>query len=155
MAEQSPKLQLPFLIAAQAQKEITHNEALIALDALVQLTIEDRDLTAPPASPLAGQMWLVASPGSGDWSGQEGMLAQFIDGGWRFYAPFAGLGAWLRDERALLRHDGLHWLTGIAAITPPTADVPDPNGGATVDQEARGALAAVLQVLRDHRLIAP
>lgn len=154
MAEQSPKLQLPFLIAAQAQKEITHNEALIALDAWVHLTIEDRDLGAPPAAPSPGQVWLVASPSSGDWAGQDGMLAQFVDGGWRFYAPFAGLSAWLRDASILLRYDELAWLIGIAAITPATAPVMDPIGGTTVDQEARDGLTAVLQVLRDHGLIA-
>ena len=155
MAEQSPKLHLPFLIAAQAQKEITHNEALIALDAWVHLTIEDRDASAPPASPLPGQIWLVSSPGSGDWAGQNGMLAQFVDGGWRFYAPFSGLSAWLRDEHVLLRYDGSTWLIGMAAVAAPSAAIMDPNGGVTIDQQARDVLTALLQALREKGLIAP
>jgi Protein of unknown function (DUF2793) len=41
-------LHLPFIVAAQAQKHVTHNEALRALDAVVQLAVLDRDLAAPP-----------------------------------------------------------------------------------------------------------
>ncbi len=40
-------LQLPYLAAAQAQKHITHNEALRLLDAMVQLAVLDRTRTAP------------------------------------------------------------------------------------------------------------
>jgi hypothetical protein len=48
MAEQSPRLHLPYIRTSQAQKEITHNEALNRLDGLVQAVVEDRDLTTPP-----------------------------------------------------------------------------------------------------------
>ena len=37
MPELSANLSLPFLMPAQAQKHVTHNEALQVLDALVQL----------------------------------------------------------------------------------------------------------------------
>jgi len=55
MTDTTPNLALPELIAAQAQKHVTVNEALRALDALVQLAVLDRDLTAPPGSPAEGQ----------------------------------------------------------------------------------------------------
>ena len=45
MADISPHLLLPFILAAQAQKHITHNEAIRLLDAIVQLSVLDRDLT--------------------------------------------------------------------------------------------------------------
>ena len=42
---------LPLLVAEQAQKHVTHNEALTALDAIVQLAVKDRDLATPPGKP--------------------------------------------------------------------------------------------------------
>lgn len=33
---------------SQAQKHVTRNDALVRLDALVQLSVEDRDRTVPP-----------------------------------------------------------------------------------------------------------
>lgn len=62
---QTDRLALPLLAAGQAQKEITHNEALGQLDMLVQLIVVSADLSAPPASPAEGQCWIVASGGSG------------------------------------------------------------------------------------------
>lgn len=50
----SPHLALPYLEAAQAQKHVTHNEALRALDAVVMLAVLDRDLASPPGSPSDG-----------------------------------------------------------------------------------------------------
>lgn len=37
------QLNLPYIAAAQAQKHVTHNEALRALDAIIQLSVLDRD----------------------------------------------------------------------------------------------------------------
>ena len=60
MADISPHLLLPFILAAQAQKHVTHNEAIRLLDAIVQLSVLDRDLTVPPASPVDGDRYIVA-----------------------------------------------------------------------------------------------
>ena len=49
---------LPLIDAAQAQKHVTHNEALRLLDALVQLAVESRTLTAPPGSPAEGACYI-------------------------------------------------------------------------------------------------
>jgi len=51
MSDTTTQLVLPYILAAQAQKHVTHNEALRLLDGLVQLSVLDRDLTAPPVSP--------------------------------------------------------------------------------------------------------
>lgn len=155
MADTTTKLALPFIIAAQAQKEVTHNEALIALDVYVQLVVEDRDLNSPPAAPGNGQVWLVAAPAGGDWTGQEAMLAQYQEGIWRFYAPFPGMSAWLKDEAVPLRHDGSQWVSGgSAALGPAAPAIADPAGGSMIDTEARAALISLLQALRSQNLIA-
>jgi hypothetical protein len=69
-------LGLPLLAAAQAQKHVTHNEALLALDALVHLACLDRDLSAPPAAPGEGDRYLVGPSPSGPWAGHAGEIAQ-------------------------------------------------------------------------------
>jgi hypothetical protein len=83
-------LSLPFIIAAQAQKHVTHNEALRALDALVQLMVLDKDLATPPGSPAEAARYIVAASPTGGWAGQAGRIAAFQDGAWAFYVPREG-----------------------------------------------------------------
>ena len=61
MSDATTHLLLPYILAAQAQKHVTHNEALRLLDGLVQLSVLDRDLTAPPGSPADGDRYIVGS----------------------------------------------------------------------------------------------
>lgn len=42
MSEQTNLLGLPYILPSQAQKHVTHNEALRMLDAMVQLSVADR-----------------------------------------------------------------------------------------------------------------
>lgn len=61
MSQVTANLALPLIAASQASKHVTHNEALTALDSLVQLACLDKDLTAPPGSPGEGDRYLVAA----------------------------------------------------------------------------------------------
>ena len=99
-------LKLPYLLASQAQKHVTHNEALRLLDGLVQLAVLDRDLTAPPASPADGDRYIVASGATGDWAGWDGSVAYWVDGAWMRLVPRPGWRAWVEDEGLLLVFDG-------------------------------------------------
>src|SRR5690606_11290456 len=103
-------LQLPLLAAAQAQKHVTVNEALLRLDALVQLAVKDRDLTAPPVSPSDGDRYIPASGATGTWDGWDLNIAWYVDGVWTKLVPRAGWLAWVEDEEALLVHDGSDWI---------------------------------------------
>ncbi|MEI9932805.1 MAG: DUF2793 domain-containing protein [Rhizomicrobium sp.] len=71
--------------------------------------ILDRDLTAPPPSPTDGDTYLVHATATGDWTGQDGRIAYALDDGWRFYAPFAGLMAYVVDEAKPIVFDGAAW----------------------------------------------
>lgn len=117
----STHLLLPYLLAAQAQKHVTHNDALRLLDGLVQLSVLDRDLIAPPASPADGDRYIVASGGSGAWNGWDLNVAYFADGAWMRLVPQAGWRAWIEDEGALLVSDGSAWVgttpTALQALT--------------------------------------
>lgn len=96
----------PFLEVSQAQKELTHNEALRIIDVLANMLVIDRDLTAPPGSPVNGDTYIVAGSPTGAWVGQAGKIA-FYYGGWSFITPFEGLTAWVDDEdRQIIYSDG-------------------------------------------------
>jgi hypothetical protein len=112
------RLALPFLAAGQSQKHVTHNDALMDLDALVQLRVAARNMLSPPPVPAEGGVWLLGAVPLGDWAGQGGKLAERRDGGWVFHAPRAGWVAWVEDEQVLLICDGSAWrgvLDGVAS----------------------------------------
>jgi len=107
--DETPNLGLPYIMAAQSQKHVTHNEAIRALDAIVQLSVLDRDLSAPPGSPAEGARYIVAASPTGAWSGHAGNVAAYQDGAWMFYAPSEGWIAWIGDEDAAVVWDGAAW----------------------------------------------
>lgn len=105
-------LKLPYILAAQSQKHVTHNEALRALDALVQLAALDKDLATPPVSPDEGDRYIVAASPTGAWSGQAGRIAAYQDGAWAFYVPQQGWQVWVADEEVVYVFDGTVWAAG-------------------------------------------
>lgn len=110
MSDATTHLLLPYILAAQAQKHVTHNEALRILDGLVQLSVLDRDLTAPPGSPTDGDRYIVGSGASGDWMGWDLNVALWTDGAWLRLPPRTGWRAWIEDENVLLVYDGSSWI---------------------------------------------
>jgi hypothetical protein len=107
--DNTPNLQLPYLIAAQAQKHVTHNEALRSLDAIVQLLVLDKDLASPPGSPTDGSRYIVAASPSGAWAGQAGKVAAWQDAAWVFYTPREGWLTWVADEDKIYAYTGSAW----------------------------------------------
>jgi hypothetical protein len=112
-------LALPLVEGAQAQKHVTHNEALRILDTLVQLAVLDRDLNAPPAAPSEGQRWIVkASPApTGAWTGHPNQIAAWQDAAWQFNTPKLGWVAYVVDEGALLAWNGTAWVDALAMLS--------------------------------------
>ncbi|MFT3731456.1 MAG: DUF2793 domain-containing protein [Hyphomicrobium sp.] len=105
----TPNLALPFILAAQAQKHVTHNEAIRALDCLVQLAVESSTLAAPPLTPADGARYIVAAAAIGDWAGQSDKIAAFQDGAWAFYEPNEGWIAWVADSHELQVYSAGAW----------------------------------------------
>lgn len=141
----TPRLALPLLAIAQAQKEVTHNEALVLLDALVHAAVEAGPLADPPTAPTEGQCWIVGAAPSGAWSGQPAAIALWSAGGWRFVAPRAGMQVRRLDDGSCLRFDGGVW-AGPATLATPA-------GGSTIDSEARSAIAALILHLEAQGLL--
>ena len=109
MPDATTHLLLPYILAAQAQKHVTHNEALRILDGLVQLSVIDRDLTASPVSPADGDRYIVGSGATGDWVGWDLNIALWNDGAWLRLPPRIGWRTWVEDEALLLVWTGAAW----------------------------------------------
>jgi Protein of unknown function (DUF2793) len=148
-------LRLPYLMAAQAQKHVTHNEALRGLDAIVQLSVADRDLAAPPGSPADGERYLIAAGATGDWAGHDGKIAAYQDDAWMFYEPREGWITWVADEDITLAFDGTNWVTlsGASVSVNPTPLV---GVNATADTTNRLSVSSPATLLNhegtDHQL---
>ncbi len=110
-------LGLPYIEAAQAQKHVTHNEALRVLDRLVHLAVLDRDLATPPGTPSDGQRWIVAASPTGAWAGHATHVAAWQDGAWQFSVPRTGWLAYVIDEGALLAWNGTAWVDALTILT--------------------------------------
>jgi hypothetical protein len=110
MADSSLSLSLPFIQPNQAQKHVTHNEALRILDILTQLSVESDDLSVPPADPSDGHRQIVGDGATGIWSGRDGDVALFENGTWQFFPPRAGWRAYVVNREALIVHDGSEWI---------------------------------------------
>lgn len=104
----TPMLELPHILPSQAQKHVTHNEALERLDVLVQSVALGR-AAVPPSAPVEGECWIVADDATGAFAGRDGVLARFRDGVWEFLPPRAGWRVWLDDEALLVAWSDDGW----------------------------------------------
>ena len=149
----TPMLGLPLLSAAQAQKHVTHNEALLKLDALIHLSVISRSLAAPPAA-ADGDRYLVAASPSGAWAGQQGLLALAQGGGWVFITPRKGWRLWVESESKLLAFDGTLWREPFTITD--LANIVRLGVNATADDVNRLAISSAASLFNhagsDHRL---
>ena len=109
--------------------------------------------------------FIVGDAPTGVWTGQPGALAAFTDGGWRFLPPVEGQRVWLADQKLWAFRSQSAWtigeecaaslnIGGLQVVGSRLDPVDLPSGGSTVDAEARAAVAAVIERLQAHGLIA-
>lgn len=144
-------LLLPYIMPSQAQKHVTHNEALRMLDALVQPAVAGI-VDTPPAEPEPGLRVIVGEAPAGAFSGKALQLAQWSDGGWLFHAPQAGWVAYDLSLEKLLVFDGAAWEPVVGDLT----EVEMLGVGTEADEDNRLAVASANTLLNhdgsDHRL---
>lgn len=114
---ETPNLGLPLVQAAQAQKHVTVNDTFERLDALAQITLAGAGDVTPPLAPQSGEVYAVAAGALGDWSGKDGQLALFLNGGWLFVTPAVGWRAWRADTGVAVTFDGVDWVAGGGAFS--------------------------------------
>jgi hypothetical protein len=111
------RLGLPLLAPAQSQKHVTVNESLARLDALVHLSLSSVEATVPPGSPVDGEVHAVGTGATGDWTGEDGKIAIFLNGGWAFLTPSTGWQAWSSPDGGRLAYDGASWQPGAGSFS--------------------------------------
>lgn len=80
----------------------------------VHLSVKDRDLATPPASPVAGDTYIVATSGTGAWAAKDGQVAVWSGSAWVFYAPRLGWVTYIEDEEKLSAYKAAGWSAGVA-----------------------------------------
>lgn len=140
MSSSTPRAQLPLIAAAQAQKHVTHNDALLQLDALLFARFLSRSVSTPPATPADGDTYLVKATATGAWTGQNGQIAYANGGVWRFAAPFTGLTAYVVDETKLIVFNGTAWVDYASTLA--LQNVPLIGVNATADATNKFAVAS-------------
>ncbi len=60
------------------------------IGAVVGLSVKDRDLTTPPASPANGDRYIVPAAATGVWAGKTNQLAVRIADTWEYHTPKIG-----------------------------------------------------------------
>lgn len=144
--ETSARFDLPLLVAGQAQKEVTHNEALTFIDLALCPVVEAVGLNTVPPAPASGQAWIVGTAPTGTWLGSANALAGWTAGGWRFVQMPVGASVTVRSNGLKWRRNSLAWVASSAIALP--------TGGAIVDAECRAALSVVIDALIGHGLLA-
>ncbi|TPE58526.1 DUF2793 domain-containing protein [Sandaracinobacter neustonicus] len=146
MVELTARHRMPLLVAGQGQKDITHNEALLQVDALLSPVAERADLIEPPLTPVFGQCWLLPAAPLAAWAGEAGRLAVWTEGGWRFFDLPVGTAVYVKSTGKLMRRYAGGWAdehwAGVVG-----ASVPSPSGGSVIDGQARSAINQLTQRL--------
>ncbi len=107
--DNSENLNLPYIMPQQAQKHITHNEAIQMLDVVVQIGVVSDTISHPPEEPSNGERYIIPETASGEWAGKEKQLAAFQNGAWAFFIPQEGWSAWVQSKSVHLTWNGQEW----------------------------------------------
>lgn len=115
MASTDPNLGLTYGWALGESGWHTGMDAnLKRLGAVVGLSVKDRNLTDPPASPSNGDRYIIPSGATGAWAGKTDQIAARVAGVWEFYAPKVGWLVYVEDEQVLSAYKATGWSPGIA-----------------------------------------
>ena len=109
--DQTPRLNLPLIIANQAQKHISLNESLMRLDVLVQARILSRTISVQPTSPNDGDCYMIPMGASGtDWTALSAdTLVRFESGFWESQIIPNGAVFYVEDERGYVLKTASGW----------------------------------------------
>lgn len=160
----SADLGIPFIVGGQGQPEVTHNEALLLLQAISKGVI-DRGVNTPAVGPTIGDSYIIGSSPTGVWAGRANCITIYSGTAWDFIpgenssgtpltmgARQEGLGVWVNDENVRYVWDGSAWtiptvfntvnLTG-GKIAFPAVQIPSSDVN-TLDDYEEGTWTPVL-----------
>ena len=128
MTEITRRFALPYIMPAQAQKHVPHNQALNDLDILIHASALDDTQHTPPATPTEGDCHIIATAATGVWAGRDGEIAVFQDGVWRFIRPQSGLLVWVQSTQTLRVYHRDAWQTVTTGTGSGTTGATGANG---------------------------
>ena len=144
----TPRVGMPELAAAQGNPEITHNEALRIMDALVMCVVADKDLSEPPGAPSDGDMYIVGpTPSSGSaWNGEEDDIAYYKNTDWIYITPQDGWRVYVLDETGIYEFQGSSgWVSVETSVGANAYDMGTYRNGLP----ASGEVVLRIQMVRD------
>jgi hypothetical protein len=87
-----------------------------------QASVKDKDLLTPPASPTAGDRYIVASgTATGAWVNKNTQIAEWNGAAWDFYSPVVGWTTYVDDEQKVYSWNGGAWVRTGGALQTITA----------------------------------
>jgi hypothetical protein len=110
--------------------------------------VVEAKLNAPPIALSqndAGLAWRISGSPTGSWLSHANQIASWNGGGWRFIVPETGM-------RVFDRQLAMEIVFGTNGWIEPAA-IANPTQGSVIDVEARAALDAILQFLRQTAAI--
>lgn len=98
----------------QAQKEVTVNEAISKIDAVINRGAISNNVDTPPDTPESGDIYIVGNNPTGSWASYNNNIAYF-QGVWKFIKPNEGICLWVNDEDQIYVFNGTEWRSLINA----------------------------------------
>lgn len=117
----TPNVGLSEMPSNSLQPSVPFNQSMQIIDALLRpgSIVQAMDIAADPVTVGGdiGKMWVVATGGSGDWTGKDGQIALCVAANaWLFFVPSEGWEVRNLDEDARLYvFDGAGWVPGISS----------------------------------------
>jgi hypothetical protein len=99
---------IPYIVTNQASKEVTFAEAMNILDVVVNCSAINMSTTTPPASPVDGDIYVVATGATGIWQTEVNSIAAY-QSGWVYIKPFKGLIVYNESDNISYRFSTLNY----------------------------------------------
>ena len=112
----SIRLKLPFILESQAQKEVTHNEALEIIDVLLHPYAISIGESEPPKDLRPGDCYIVGDAPLNSWERHANKFAYYTNG-WNFIEPFEGFTVWVKDKLQHYTYSEGKWITSKPTTT--------------------------------------
>ncbi len=108
-------LNIALVASNQAQKEVTVNAAITAIEAILNRGVIDLGLNTPPVSPAVGDLYIIGAAPTGAWASNANDVA-YYQSGWKFINPNEGMRLWVNDENIVYTWDGAAWTASTAMM---------------------------------------
>jgi hypothetical protein len=119
----SNNLSFAFIAQNQSQKEVTANEALAVIDAVLNRGAVSQGDATPPVSPSEGDLYILGTSATGDWATHDKEVAYYFNSIWSFITPNEGMMLWVSDDDKPYVYDGSNWIVAASRYLDDLNDV--------------------------------